>query len=54
MGLVSMTGVVWPGGNDVSIIIIGRQGTSTLTAHDIDGLGARLVQVTGCAVTIVP
>lgn len=40
--------------NDVTNIIVGRQGTSMLKAHVFGSVGARLVQVAECAVTVVP
>jgi len=40
--------------NGVTNIIIGRQGTSMLKAHVFGSVGARLVQVAECAVTVVP
>ena len=40
--------------NNVTNIIIGRQGTSMLKAHVFGSVGARLVQVAECAVTVVP
>ena len=40
--------------NGVTNIILGRQGTSMLKAHVFGSVGSRLVQVAGCAVTVVP
>ena len=40
--------------NGVTNIILGRQGTSKLKAHVFGSVGSRLVQVAGCAVTVVP
>jgi len=40
--------------NDVTNIILGRQGTSMLKAHVFGSVGSRLVQVAECAVTVVP
>jgi nucleotide-binding universal stress UspA family protein len=40
--------------NNVTNIIVGRQGTSMLKAHVFGSVGARLVQVAECAITVVP
>lgn len=40
--------------NNVTNIILGRQGTSMLKAHVFGSVGSRLVQVAECAVTVVP
>lgn len=40
--------------NDVSNIIVGRQGTSKLKAHVFGSVGSHLVQSADCAVTVVP
>jgi len=40
--------------NDVTNIILGRQGASMLKAHVFGSVGSRLVQVADCAVTVVP
>ncbi|NNK97760.1 MAG: universal stress protein [Xanthomonadales bacterium] len=40
--------------NDVTNIIVGRQGTSKLKAHVFGSVGSHLVQGAECAVTVVP
>ena len=40
--------------NDVTNIILGRQGKSKLKAHVFGSVGSHLVQVAECAVTVIP
>lgn len=40
--------------NNVTNIILGRQGTSKLKAHVFGSVGSHLVQSADCAVTVVP
>ena len=40
--------------NDVTNIIVGRQGTSKLKAHVFGSVGSHLVQMAECPVTVVP
>jgi len=40
--------------NDVTNIILGRQGTSKLKAHVFGSVGSHLVQMADCPVTVVP